>query len=87
MRVIDAARFSRLMKGRLEFYAEAPPHFDSTWPIANELKTLNGLATIDVRVLPLQSLHGTDQTAPELAAASRKNVSAPMRESPWPAAT
>jgi len=39
-RIFDAARFSRLMKGRLQFYAAAPPHFDSTWPIENELLRL-----------------------------------------------
>jgi hypothetical protein len=40
IRVIDAARFSRLMKGRLRFYAHAPAHFDSIWLIENELKRL-----------------------------------------------
>jgi hypothetical protein len=40
LRVIDAARFSRLMKGRLRFYAQAPAHFDSIWLIENELKRL-----------------------------------------------
>ena len=28
------------MKGRLRFYASAPPHFDSAWPIENELRRL-----------------------------------------------
>ncbi len=37
MRVFDAARFCRLMKGRLRFYGRAPAHFDSIWPIENEL--------------------------------------------------
>jgi hypothetical protein len=41
MKVFDSARFSRLMKGRLQFYAAAPAtHFDSTWPIENELRRL-----------------------------------------------
>lgn len=40
MRVFDAARFCRLMKGRLKFYGRAPAHFDSTWPIENELLRL-----------------------------------------------
>lgn len=40
LRAFGAARFSRLMKGRLKFYAAAPPHFDSTWPIENELLRL-----------------------------------------------
>jgi hypothetical protein len=39
-RVFDASRFCRLMKGRLQFYAQAPAHFDSTWPIENELRRL-----------------------------------------------
>ena len=40
LRVFSAARFSRLMKGRLRFYAAAPPHFDSIWCIENELRRL-----------------------------------------------
>jgi hypothetical protein len=36
----SAVRFSRLMKGRFAFYAAAPAHFDSTWPIENELRRL-----------------------------------------------
>lgn len=40
MKIFDASRFSRLMKGRLQFYAAAPAHFDSTWPIENELRRL-----------------------------------------------
>ncbi len=39
-RVFDAARFCRLMKGRLKFYGRAPAHFDSIWPIENELLRL-----------------------------------------------
>ncbi|OHB80363.1 MAG: hypothetical protein A2V98_04735 [Planctomycetes bacterium RBG_16_64_12] len=35
--ILDNARFSRMMKGRLQFYADAPPHFDTTWLIRNEL--------------------------------------------------
>jgi len=42
LRAFSAARFSRLMKGRLWFYANAPAHFDSTWPIENELLRLRG---------------------------------------------
>ena len=42
LRAFSAARFARLMKGRLRFYAAAPPHFDSTWPIENELLRLRG---------------------------------------------
>ena len=37
MTIFDSARFSRLMKGRLLFYANAPIHFDSEWLIRNEL--------------------------------------------------
>lgn len=40
LRAFSAARFSRLMKGRLRFYAAAPPHFDSIWCIENELLRL-----------------------------------------------
>jgi len=51
LRAFSAARFSRLMKGRLRFYAEAPPHFDSTWPIENELLRLRrNFFDIPVRV-------------------------------------
>jgi hypothetical protein len=37
MRLFDGAKFSRLMKGRLRFYANAPAYFDSTWLIQNEV--------------------------------------------------
>lgn len=40
LRVFEASRFSRLMKGRLRFYAMAPAHFDSSWPIENELRRM-----------------------------------------------
>ena len=40
VQVFSGARFSRLMKGRLRFYASAPPHFDSAWPLENELLRL-----------------------------------------------
>ena len=40
LRVSESARFSRLMKGRLQFYAASPPHFDSVWCIENELRRL-----------------------------------------------
>lgn len=33
----EGAKFGRLLKGRLLFYAESIPHFDSTWLIRNEL--------------------------------------------------
>ena len=38
--IFDNAKFSRLMKGRLHFYGNAPSHFDTTWLIQNELKRL-----------------------------------------------
>jgi len=38
--IFDNAKFSRLMKGRLYFYTHAPPHFDTTWLIQNELRRL-----------------------------------------------
>lgn len=38
--ILDNAKFSRLMKGRLRFYIQAPPHFDSIWLIQNELRRI-----------------------------------------------
>ena len=38
--LLENARFSRLMKGRLQFYAKAPRHFQTAWLIANELKRI-----------------------------------------------
>ena len=35
--IFEGAKFCRLMKGRLQFYADAPPHFDAAWLIRNEL--------------------------------------------------
>ena len=35
--IFDNAKFSRLMKGRLHFYANAPSYFSTTWLIRNEL--------------------------------------------------
>jgi hypothetical protein len=40
MVIFDNAKFSRLMKGRLHFYGNAPKHFDTTWLIQNELRRL-----------------------------------------------
>ena len=40
MLVFDNCRFSRLMKGRLCFYAAAPAYFDNIFLIQNELKRL-----------------------------------------------
>ena len=37
LHVFENIRFSRLMKGRLRFYARAPDYFDPAWPIENEL--------------------------------------------------
>ena len=42
-RFFDGAKFSRLMMGRLYFYAENIPHFDSIWLIENELKRIRRL--------------------------------------------
>ena len=39
--IFDNAKFSRLMKGRLRFYANAPRHFDAEYLIENELKRIN----------------------------------------------
>jgi len=38
--IFDNCKFSRLMKGRLRFYANAPGHFDNIWTIQNELKRI-----------------------------------------------
>ena len=38
--IFDNAKFSRLMKGRLHFYGNAPDHFDTTWLIQNELRRI-----------------------------------------------
>jgi len=49
--IFDNAKFSRLMKGRLYFYAYAPSHFDSTWLLRNELKRIgNNFFTVPFRV-------------------------------------
>ena len=40
LKIFDAAKFSRLMKGRLEFYAASPAHFDAVWLIENELNRI-----------------------------------------------
>lgn len=38
--ISETTRFSRLMKGRLYFYAQAPAHFETSWLIAHELKRI-----------------------------------------------
>ena len=38
--LFDGAKFSRLMKGRLKFYANAPTHFDTTWCIQNDVNRM-----------------------------------------------
>jgi hypothetical protein len=38
--LLENARFSRLMKGRLQFYVKAPRHFQTAWLIGNELKRI-----------------------------------------------
>ncbi len=42
MKLFDNAKFSRLMKGRLLFYARAPAHFDTEFLIRNELGRIDG---------------------------------------------
>lgn len=37
MKLFDSCRFSKLFKGRMYFYANAPEHFDNLWLIQNEL--------------------------------------------------
>lgn len=43
MVIVDSTRFSRTMKGRLDFYCRAPEHFDSVWLIQNELGRIGKL--------------------------------------------
>lgn len=38
--IFDSIKFSRLMKGRLFFYVNAPEHFETAWLIGNELKRI-----------------------------------------------
>jgi hypothetical protein len=38
--IFENGRFSRLMKGRLWFYLQSPPEFDSEWLIINELNRI-----------------------------------------------
>lgn len=38
--ILESARFSRLMKGRLRFYANAPSFFETSWLIGNELRRI-----------------------------------------------
>jgi hypothetical protein len=38
--ILNNVKFSRLMKGRLRFYVQAPPYFDSIWLIQNELRRI-----------------------------------------------
>lgn len=40
MQIFESAKFSRLMKGRLKFYARAGRFFDSKWLIRNELSRI-----------------------------------------------
>lgn len=40
LKIFDNSKFSRLMKGRLEFYAKAPGYFENIWLIRNELGRL-----------------------------------------------
>ena len=41
--ILDSSKFSRLMKGRLYFYAHAPQHFDYIWLIQTELGRIGTL--------------------------------------------
>jgi len=40
VQIFDSVKFSRLMKGRLQFYTRAPKHFDTKWLIQNELSRI-----------------------------------------------
>ena len=41
MVIFDAAKFARLMKGRLSFYGRAPDYFDAEWLIENEMNRMH----------------------------------------------
>ena len=43
LKVFDSSKFSRLFKGRLYFYANAPAHFDNIWLIQNELGRIGNM--------------------------------------------
>ncbi len=40
VQIFDSVKFSRLMKGRLQFYTRAAKHFDTKWLIQNELSRI-----------------------------------------------
>jgi len=40
LQIFDNAKFARLMKGRLYFYTNVPPHFDNLWCIRTELNRI-----------------------------------------------
>lgn len=82
--IFESAKFSRLMKGRLQFYAQAPSHFESSWLIRNELKRsgqnflhtpltvywkLRTGESVNEPALVLDRLHGDLLTAEEVVAA------------------
>lgn len=81
--LFEHAKFCRLMKGRLRFYAHAPAYFDTTWLIQNELRrigrmffrvpfrmywTLKTGETVEDPTTILDSLRGDGLTDVEIAA-------------------
>jgi hypothetical protein len=41
--LFDSIKFARLLKGRLQFYLNAPRHFDPQWCLENELQRIGGM--------------------------------------------
>lgn len=51
LKVFEHAKFARLMKGRLRFYASAPEHFDTGWLLRNEFGRMgNNLFYVPFRI-------------------------------------
>lgn len=68
MQMFDSMKFSRLMKGRLEFYAKAGQHFDSIWLIKNELSRIGKNFFADPLTIYWQTLgEGEDLSPLEIA--------------------
>lgn len=96
--ISETTRFSRLMKGRLYFYAQAPAHFETSWLIGHELRRIGknffhipfaaywelktGQVITDATTI-LQDLCGELLTPTEVAATREF---ARLTPSPWPKA-
>ena len=70
-RFFDGAKFCRLMMGRLNFYAENIPHFDSIWLIENEIKRIRRLFFETTLSAFGMIMRGTEMSAEEALDRSR----------------